>query len=598
MSAGSVVRQSSVVQTMQTLSVPGTFRRAKERIVGPGRMNNDPLEEARCDLAEFDNLLIAIGGTLATLHTTIETFASAPKALIQPLRSFYGKENGPSLGASERLVVQFDVFGSKVKETSGAVEHMRNLLKDAQKQNKEVTDAFTHRDKAWQNQCHYVNKVQGIRQQVLKSAHNPKLVDKLARNETKQRESADEFQSMMDALAGRAQGVLGRRWQRTNDILGRLCKYYMDIFSATDTLSRELGDVHRLFTQASHTQSFSQPSSDFALQARTSVTKVAGSFRDKVGSLAGNLSNRASGAVAGFSGSGSQRFGDGDADVGASHAGGFGSSPALGEFAPHSPPVQQPSGGGGGGNAGRSTGGWCGGQSGGYGHGDVARADTQHARRNDGGSTGSTSFSQDLSQKDRSSSVDVRSRGTGDIQGGSGFSAPPEATSSRRSPKTESTRKSRAPVASDRQGPGQDSKRGAGDGSGGTGGGFGSGNVTTADGDPWGSFGGGSCASGFGDWSGKGQQQQHQQLQQQQQQQQQHQQQHPQQQWQHQQHQQQPSPQSQGCAWGMSGGGFGPASPGASQASQQHFGGAFPSSQTSFNSFGNNTPSDPWSRGS
>ena len=75
-----------------SLSVPGSFRTLKDKVVGVPRMPEDPLERNRAELGDFDMLLTKFSATAERLRGALETLAQAPGDLLEHIARLYPED--------------------------------------------------------------------------------------------------------------------------------------------------------------------------------------------------------------------------------------------------------------------------------------------------------------------------------------------------------------------------------------------------------------------------------------------------------------------------------------------------------------------------
>lgn len=289
-----------------TVSMPGTFRRVKTKCFGPSKMPNDPLQAQRDDLMAFDSLLASLNSTAKIVASAVNMLASAPLPLSEELAKFY-PQDVPGASMVARMCAQMMDFANRAGQASMHIEQIHQLIGELSKQNASVREAFKARDLAWQTQAHYNNKVGGLHDQVSRvSAASPKVGDKLHRNLAKQLDSAQALDLQMSQTIDLANRALAPKWQRTSDVLTKLCRYYVMVFEASGVLSAELREVVQELCGPKTAEAMVQRGQELAdkARARISSTQFGRSVRDKLGVGDGGGGGGARAAAAAADGSG------------------------------------------------------------------------------------------------------------------------------------------------------------------------------------------------------------------------------------------------------------------------------------------------------
>eukprot|EP00929_Paragymnodinium_shiwhaense_P074563 TRINITY_DN38169_c0_g1_i1.p1 TRINITY_DN38169_c0_g1~~TRINITY_DN38169_c0_g1_i1.p1 ORF type:complete len:722 (-),score=152.00 TRINITY_DN38169_c0_g1_i1:83-2248(-) len=265
------------------MSMPSTLWRAKTKIMGPGRIPNDPLEPIRAEITEYESILNLYGNVSTAVQTAVESLTMAPKGMLEPLQKFYAPDPTGSLHA-KRFSDHVTSFESRVKDSNAQLEQLRHMLQDAHRINEDVKKSFLARDKAWETERHYQSKLDGVRATVQKQGSaNDKLMEKLQRNEEKHRESEASFADATDVTAKMAQGVLAKRFQKCGEMLAKLCKYYADAFDGADVLVKEMSDLHKNLREPTAVEAMAQRGHELASAAKGRVTGWMSGVREKLG---------------------------------------------------------------------------------------------------------------------------------------------------------------------------------------------------------------------------------------------------------------------------------------------------------------------------
>lgn len=250
-----------------SLTMPGSFRRAKTKLIGPSKMKEDPLEVARADLAEFDSMLLALGSCVQTVRSSVDMLSAAPNSLIDSLQRFYSQGAPNSSLAVGRFCAQLSAFAMQIRSGEGHLEAVQQLLQEMSRQNAAAREAFGTRDAAWETYSHYEGKVENLQEQMSRSTTSPRLAEKLNRNVQKRRDSEVSFQAAMATAGGAVSEVLSGKWRRTGEVLSRLCHYYVAVFDTADGLARELGVAAEQLTAPATIEAVSRRGQEQAVDA-------------------------------------------------------------------------------------------------------------------------------------------------------------------------------------------------------------------------------------------------------------------------------------------------------------------------------------------
>jgi len=301
-----------------TVSMPGTFRKVKTKCFGPSKMPNDPLQAQRDDVMAFDSLLASLNSTAKIVASAVNMLASAPLPLSEELAKFY-PQDVPGASTVARMCAQMKDFANKAGQASMHIEQIHQLIGELSKQNASVREAFKARDLAWQTQAHYNNKVDGLHDQVSRvSAASPKVGDKLHRNLAKKLDSAQALDLQMSQTIDLANRALAPKWQRTSDVLTKLCRYYIMVFEASGVLSAELREVVQELCGPKTAEAMVLRGQELAnkARARISSTQFGRGVRDKLG--VGDGGGAGGGAPAAAAAAAAAADGSGDAGGGSS----------------------------------------------------------------------------------------------------------------------------------------------------------------------------------------------------------------------------------------------------------------------------------------
>eukprot|EP00931_Biecheleriopsis_adriatica_P053963 TRINITY_DN31714_c4_g1_i1.p1 TRINITY_DN31714_c4_g1~~TRINITY_DN31714_c4_g1_i1.p1 ORF type:complete len:437 (+),score=68.67 TRINITY_DN31714_c4_g1_i1:38-1348(+) len=275
----------SISEKWATMSTPSAMRRARSVISGTARMHNDPLEEQRAELVDFDGLISTLSACANTLSCAMDMMAMAPKPMFDPLNRFYSADV-PCCQAIARLCTQLDTFASRAKDNERLIENLQDKLRSMSERNGAAHKSFQARDTMWSNQDHYTKKLDALRDQIGKSGSSPKLAEKMQRNEEKKAQSQQEF-AMATAETGRVVGdALANRWQDIGEALSKLCQYYVAMFQMTSYLLPELRSVADELVAPVMSQALFQRGQEVASQAKERASNIANDMHARIGAAA------------------------------------------------------------------------------------------------------------------------------------------------------------------------------------------------------------------------------------------------------------------------------------------------------------------------
>lgn len=115
------------------MSMPGTFRKTKERMFGPGKMPNDPLEPQRIELSDFEEVIVALHNTGGAVQAAVKILGGAPLPLVELLGRFYGPDDVTGKYMISRFARSVTFFAKQLEEGVPHLEAMSQLVSQVAK---------------------------------------------------------------------------------------------------------------------------------------------------------------------------------------------------------------------------------------------------------------------------------------------------------------------------------------------------------------------------------------------------------------------------------------------------------------------------------
>lgn len=270
--------QKKMSDKWATLSMPGSIRRMKTKIFQQSTLPNDPLADARAELSDYEALLTLITTAARTITTATDMLTSAPCVLFEPLERLYSADV-PGNHIIHSMVSELKMWSTRVEKAEPHLKSLDDLIAEMHKQNQQTKDAFALRDTCWNSYDHYTKKVEGIRNQMIKSGGSQALADKLNRNEHKRRDNEQAFEKSMGDANRLGSDLLAWKWQRTSEVLSKLCKYYVVLFDGVEGLVRHFVDLGDKLVSPSISEAMVQKGQQHASQSRSRFAKYQSNVR-------------------------------------------------------------------------------------------------------------------------------------------------------------------------------------------------------------------------------------------------------------------------------------------------------------------------------
>lgn len=256
-------------------------------------MANDPLEPMRDELSELTDLMNTIETCGRTMQAAVEMMNSAPKIMLDKMQTFY-----PQDGPYGPLVLRFTALQGQLAQRldSGKahIQAMHSIIQRMFEQSNSISQSFKQRDEAYLSSSHYDKKVENLRQSMLRSSGNQRLVEKCSRNEQKRIDSLQAFQQISDETEKSASAILSRKLQDTGEAVGHICRYLSNFFDGAERVANELNNVADGFARPSSPEEMMRRGREYAAQAasqaRERMSGFASSARDRL-SEAGQAAN-------------------------------------------------------------------------------------------------------------------------------------------------------------------------------------------------------------------------------------------------------------------------------------------------------------------
>lgn len=284
-------------ERVSIISMPGSLRRAKQRVTGNDNMQNDPLEPKRLELTDLGEMLTTIETCGRTMQASIELLNSAPKVMLDKMRMFF-----PHDGPYAQLITRFSALdgqlGQRLESSQAHLESLKSLVSQVRDQCTPLAQQFKERDAAFSTSAHYDKKVDGLRQKLVRSSGNAPLVDKVNRNEQKRIEAAQALQQMSDDTERSASAVLARKLSDTGEAVAHVCRYYAAVFGGADSVAQELRTLAEGFSRPSSAEDMLRKGRDYAAQAAERGKESVSQAREKVSGFASSARDRFSSAGA------------------------------------------------------------------------------------------------------------------------------------------------------------------------------------------------------------------------------------------------------------------------------------------------------------
>mmetsp|Transcript_89725 Transcript_89725/g.187427 ORF Transcript_89725/g.187427 Transcript_89725/m.187427 type:complete len:499 (-) Transcript_89725:10-1506(-) len=278
-------RSRSSSFSLGSLSMPGSIRRAKTKCFGPTKMANDPLAVQRSELASYDAVLNTLQSSVRLVEQSVGMLVDASNPLANDLNRFFPKDV-PGGCAVGRMLDSLRVFGGRIRQANTHIEQIQALISEQATQNAGVREAFKARDIAWQTSSHYEIKVGNLQEQVGRgSMITQRLNDKLQRNLLKKQESDKVLQAQMEGACDVSNRALSTKYQRTAEVLTKLCRYYIQVFEAATAITPELRDVVKEFTGPSATEAMAQSGKEMAAKAKQQLGNFSQGLKDQFSSM-------------------------------------------------------------------------------------------------------------------------------------------------------------------------------------------------------------------------------------------------------------------------------------------------------------------------
>lgn len=270
--------QKKMSDKWATLSMPGSIRRAKTKLFQQATLPSDPLADARVELSDYEALLTLITSATRTITTATDMLTSAPCVLFDPLEKLYSPDV-PGNHIIHSMVTELKMWSTRVEKAAPHLKSLDDLIAELHKQNQQAKEAFANRDSCWNTYSHYEKKVEGVRNQMIKSGGSQPLAEKLNRNEHKRRDSHQAFEKSMSDANRLGSELLAWKWQRTSEVLSKFIAYYVVLFDGVEGLVRHFVDLGEKLVSPSISEAMVQKGQQHASQSRGRFAKYQSHIR-------------------------------------------------------------------------------------------------------------------------------------------------------------------------------------------------------------------------------------------------------------------------------------------------------------------------------
>lgn len=256
---------ASMSERVSTMSMPGSFRRAKAKFTGHRQMDNDPLGPLRLEVTDLAEMMTMIETCGRTMQASIELLNTAPKMMLEKMRTFF-----PQDAPYGQLVMRFSSLegqlGQRLESGQAHIEALHSLAATIREKTTTMAQEFKRRDEAYEASSHYDKKVDSLRS-VLMQSGSGRLSEKVNRNEQKRCEAAQALQQISDETERSASAILARKLRDTGEAVAHVCRYYSSMFNAADGISKELSSLAEAFAHPSSAEDMLRKGREYASQA-------------------------------------------------------------------------------------------------------------------------------------------------------------------------------------------------------------------------------------------------------------------------------------------------------------------------------------------
>ena len=218
-----------------------TLRGWKEQVVGVERIKDDPFENDRRELEEYESLVRVVKSTCEKFHSSLSDASRTHAEMMGALKRFHElNENVSQRRRIESIDLAIDAIGDEFDKGKDEMDQVFRKLEALLEMHTGLAERLKERDKAHASKVHYEEKVAEL---------NAKETDKekIDRNLKKQKEAKTEYEEKEQITVRECRDALNTKFKDMDQVIGIYIKvlagYYMGIgdkFSNISSLTKDM----------------------------------------------------------------------------------------------------------------------------------------------------------------------------------------------------------------------------------------------------------------------------------------------------------------------------------------------------------------------